>query len=54
MGISLKKAKYFILCDGKYFASMNILKRNFLESNLILESKEKNERESCQLSLFHE
>ena len=54
MGISLKKAKYFILCDGKYFASMNILKRSFLESNLILESKEKNERESCQLSLFHE
>ena len=54
MGISLKRAKYFILCNGKYFTDISIFKRGFIESNLILESKEINKNTGIQLSLFNE
>ena len=30
MGISLKRAKYFVLCNGKYFASTNIFKKKII------------------------
>ena len=49
MGISLKKSKFFILCNGKYFTSYNVFKKNIIEANLI----EKNNYESgIQLKLF--
>ena len=54
MGISLKRAKYFILCNGKYFTNMEIFNKRFIESNLILENKEPIKNVGVQLSLFNE
>ena len=55
MGISIKRAKYFILCDGKYFTDPTIFKRKFIEANLVLESKEsKPTTNKVQMSLFNE
>ena len=55
MGISIKRAKYFILCNGKYFTNTNIFKKKFIEHNLILEDKDKNiSNVGIQLSLFNE
>lgn len=53
MGISLKRAKYFILCNGVYFANKSFFQKKFIESNLILEDKEKEKMNDCsQLSLW--
>lgn len=52
MGVVLKRAKYFILCDGKYFTKTEFFKRNFIETNLILEDKEKTHTNKEQLRLF--
>ncbi len=52
MGISLKRAKYFILCNGVYFASQSVFKREFIFQNLLLEEKESEEICSSQLSLW--
>ena len=54
LGISLKRAKYFITCNGKYFTNFNIFQRKILEMNLALEEKEETSSASIQLSLFHE
>ena len=55
MGISVKRAKYFILCNGKYFTNTNIFKKRFIESNLILEDKDKSiSNVGEQLRLFNE
>ena len=54
MGISLKRAKYFVLCNGKYFASTNIFKKKIIESNLILEDRVITPTSNIQLSLFNE
>ena len=34
MGVVLKRAKYFITCNGKYFIDGNNFKKNFIEYNL--------------------
>lgn len=53
MGISLKRAKYFILCNGVYFANKSFFQKKFIESNLILEDKEKEKmNDFSQLSLW--
>ena len=55
MGISIKRAKYFILCNGKYFTNPSIFKNKFIEQNLILEDKAKKVMNTgVQLSLFNE
>lgn len=54
MGISIKRAKYFILCNGKYFTHFSIFKKNFIESNLILENEKPITTTGIQLSLFNE
>ena len=55
MGISIKRAKYFILCNGKCFTNPSIFKNKFIEQNLILEEKEKKVMSTgVQLSLFNE
>ena len=55
MGISMKRAKYFILCNGKYFTNPSIFKNKFIEQNLILEDKTKKIiNTDIQLSLFNE
>lgn len=53
MGISLKRAKYFITCNGKYFTSMNIFNKSIIQSNLVLEDKTFTSS-GVQLSLFNE
>lgn len=54
MGISLKRAKYFILCDGKYFANISCFQQSFITKNLILEETETKEERTTQQSLFYE
>ena len=54
MGISLKRCKYFILCNGKYFTDSTIFNKKFIETNLLLENKEIIENTGTQLSLFSE
>lgn len=53
MNISLKRAKYFILCNGKYFTDRSNFKRDIIKNKLLLESVEKR-TVPVQLSLFSE
>lgn len=52
MGVVLKRAKYFITCNGKYFINDNLFKKEFIESNLIIEEKNLSTNNINQLSLF--
>ena len=54
MGVVLKRAKYFITCNNKYCLDMSLYKKDFIESNLILENKNIPASPSTQLSLFNE
>jgi len=54
MGITLKRAKYFILCDGKYFMKKEYFSTRFISNNLILENKTNQDPSGRQLSLFYE
>ena len=54
MGIVLKRAQYFITCNGKYFIADNLFKKSFIEKNLVLDSIETKNNNPNQLSLFHE
>jgi len=53
MNISLKRAKYFILCNGKYFTDKNMFNKKIIQANLVLEDKIINNT-GVQLSLFNE
>lgn len=52
MGIVLKRAKYFITCNNKYFIDESFIKREFIERNLVLEEKQEDTKKVEQLSLF--
>lgn len=52
MGIVLKRAKYFITCNNKFFINESFIKREFIEKNLVLEEKSKQDNSAQQLSLF--
>ncbi len=52
MGVVLKRAQYFITCNHKYFINPAYFKKEFIESNLVLEEKELNTTNKKQLSLF--
>ena len=54
LGVVLKRAKYFITANNKYFINTDFFKKSFIESNLILENKETNINNLTQLSLFNE
>ena len=54
MNVVLKRAKYFITCNGKYFIDRDYFKKRFIESNLILEEKPLIECKGVQISLFNE
>ena len=54
MNVSIKRAMYFITCNGKYYISSNNFNKRFIESNLILDSKEKIDHIGTQLTLFNE
>lgn len=53
MNVVLKRAKYFITCDGKYFIDTKLFKKEFIENNLILEDNHDN-RNILQISMFNE
>lgn len=53
MNISIKRAKYFILCNGKYFTNKNIFHKKIIETNLVLDDKVVSAT-GVQLSLFNE
>lgn len=52
MGIVMKRAKYFITCNNKYFINNEYFKKSFIEANLILEDQEIIKQNKEQLSLF--
>ena len=52
MGIVLKRAKYFITCNHKYFINQSFFKKEFIEANLVLEKKESSTSTQEQLRLF--
>ena len=52
MGVVLKRAKYFITCNHKYFINPEYFEKKFIESNLVLEDKEHINNTNKQLSLF--
>ncbi len=52
LGVVMKRAKYFILCDGKYFANTSLFKKDFIEANLVLEDKDMAVIKREQLRLF--
>ena len=52
MGIILKRAKYFITCNNKYFSDFSFFKKNIIEKNLVLEDKIPITTKVEQLSLF--
>ena len=54
MGISIKRAKYFILCNGEYFINPNLYKENIIKNNLILENKEGELTNGKQLCMWNE
>ena len=53
MNISIKRAKYFIVCNGKYFTNKNILNKKIIEASLVLDDKTVAST-GVQLSLFNE
>ena len=54
MGVVLKRAKYFITCNNKYFLCKEMFKKNFIEANLVLENKHKKTNTERQLQFFNE
>lgn len=53
LGVSLKRAQYFITCRGKYFDKVYKFNQNFIETNLIYQERNKlPKNEFEQLSLF--
>ncbi len=51
MGVVLKRAQYFITCNGKYFIDFKYFKKSFIEANLVLDNKQ-TKLKGEQLSLF--
>lgn len=54
MGVVLKRAKYFITCNGKYLMSKDLYRKDFLEKNLVIEEKSSLVNNYEQLRLFNE
>ena len=52
MGVVLKRAGYFITCNGEFYLNRELLTKNFIEANLVLEDKVKNNPYREQLRLF--
>ena len=52
MGIVIKRAKYFITCNGKYFLNSIYMNRKSIEYNMVLENNGSISNGKEQLSLF--
>ena len=52
MGVVLKRAKYFITCNGRYLFDSTLLNKEFIEANLIYEQQKLMEKKHEQLRLF--
>lgn len=52
MGVVLKRAKYFILCNGKYITNKDFFKKEFIVKNLMIEEKSILPNKTEQLRLF--
>jgi len=54
LGVVMKRAKYFITVNKKYFVNRELFKKSFIESNLVLDNKYIDNNNFRQLSLFNE
>ena len=54
MGIVLKRAKYFITCNGQYYTDTKFFKKEIIERNLLLEDVQKEETPFVQMRLFND
>ena len=54
LGVVLKRAKYFITVNHKYFINSELFKKSFIESNLVLDNTYIINNNFTQLSLFNE
>lgn len=52
MGVVLKRAKYFITCNGKYAINGELFNKKFIEKNILLEEKNIESMKNEQLRLF--
>ena len=53
LGVVLKRAKYFITCNGKYFDKISQFNKNLIETSLIFQERNSvNCKQYEQLSLF--
>lgn len=52
MGIVLKRAKYFITCDGEYFIDKTFIKPKFIERNLVVEEQSIPTQKIEQLGIY--
>ena len=50
----MKRASYFITCNGKYYLDTNMFKEKIIKKNLILEETSNNTSNYIQLGLFDE
>lgn len=54
LGVVMKRASYFITCNGKYYLDTNMFKEKIIKKNLILEETSNNTSNYIQLGLFDE
>ncbi len=54
MGISLKRAKYFIICNGQYYLNKEFFQKDFIMQNLKMLELNTTYNKEVQLSLFNE
>ena len=54
MGVVLKRAQYFITCNGHYMANKEFFNKDFIEYNLTLDTKEQKKKSFEQMRLFNE
>lgn len=54
MNVVVKRAKYFILCNGKYYTSETMFKKEIIEKCLMLEDLKTSKKDFKQLCLFND
>lgn len=54
LGVVMRRASYFITCNGKYYLDINMFKEKIIKRNLMLDEPSNNIDHSIQLRLFDE